>query len=130
MIPVFTMEGPSEPRLQPEDCKLMKTLAPTAIKLSAPGGVAVTWSDGHVSVYPYDYLRKKCPCSTCRDTPPRIVTENDAFRLVGQQPIKPSGAEPVGRYAVLIRWNDGHYSGIYAYDYLREICPCPDCAGS
>jgi DUF971 family protein len=85
--------------------------------------VAITWSDGQVSTYPHDYLRKKCPCSICQDTPPKVVTADDPFRLVGQQPIKPVSAAPVGRYAICFRWNDGHSSGIYTYDYLREIAP-------
>jgi DUF971 family protein len=24
-------------------------------------------------------------------------------------------------------WNDGHEHGIYTWNYLREICPCPEC---
>jgi DUF971 family protein len=35
--------------------------------------------------------------------------------------------EPVGTYAMRISWNDGHNTGIYSYDHLREICPCPQC---
>ena len=38
--------------------------------------------------------------------------------------------EPVGNYAIRIAWNDGHSSGIYSYEHLRKICPCPECAGS
>ena len=37
-------------------------------------------------------------------------------------------AELVGRYAMQIYWNDQHSSGIYSFDYLRQICPCPECA--
>ena len=29
---------------------------------------------------------------------------------------------PVGSYAVQLRWNDGHDSGIYTWDYLYEAC--------
>jgi DUF971 family protein len=28
---------------------------------------------------------------------------------------------------LLIKWNDGHSTGIYSFDYLRSICPCPEC---
>ena len=27
---------------------------------------------------------------------------------------------PVGRYALTFVWNDGHNTGIYSYDFLRE----------
>jgi DUF971 family protein len=37
---------------------------------------------------------------------------------------------PVGNYAIEFRWEDGHSTGIYAYDYLRSLCPCADCKAS
>ncbi len=37
-------------------------------------------------------------------------------------------ANAVGNYAISIAFNDGHSTGIYSYDHLRQICPCPDCA--
>jgi DUF971 family protein len=36
----------------------------------------------------------------------------------------------VGRYALQPRWADGHETGIYAFEDLRAICPCTQCAGS
>lgn len=27
---------------------------------------------------------------------------------------------PVGRYALSFRWNDGHQTGIYSYEFLLE----------
>ena len=30
-------------------------------------GVEVTWSDGHLSRYPFHYLRDLCPCALCND---------------------------------------------------------------
>jgi len=34
----------------------------------------------------------------------------------------------VGGYAIQFEWSDGHAAGLYSYDYLRGICPCPTCA--
>jgi DUF971 family protein len=34
---------------------------------------------------------------------------------------------PVGNYALQFGWSDGHNTGIYTFDYLRELCPCPQC---
>jgi DUF971 family protein len=28
----------------------------------------------------------------------------------------------VGRYALNFRWSDGHDTGIYSFQYLREVC--------
>ena len=36
--------------------------------------------------------------------------------------------ELVGRYAIQFTWSDGHSTGIYSFETLREICPCPQCA--
>jgi len=43
------------------------------------------------------------------------------------EPAKPKEVKPVGRYALNIAWNDGHASGIYSWDYLREVCQCDEC---
>jgi DUF971 family protein len=34
----------------------------------------------------------------------------------------------VGNYAIKIYWNDGHSSGIYSWDYLRNLCRCSACS--
>jgi DUF971 family protein len=36
----------------------------------------------------------------------------------------------VGRYAIRFHWSDGHSTGIYTFEQLRELCPCPICAGN
>ena len=35
---------------------------------------------------------------------------------------------PVGRYAYHIVWSDGHDTGIFTLEHLRELCQCPACA--
>jgi DUF971 family protein len=32
----------------------------------------------------------------------------------------------VGTYAVAPTWADGHHTGFYTFQRLREECPCPD----
>jgi len=34
---------------------------------------------------------------------------------------------PVGNYALQFGWSDGHDTGIYTFEYLRKLCPCPEC---
>jgi DUF971 family protein len=48
--------------------------------------------------------------------------------MFGKSKLKPLRAELVGRYALQVFWNDGHSSGIYAFDHLRDLCPCAECA--
>jgi DUF971 family protein len=40
---------------------------------------------------------------------------------------KPVSAEPIGKYAIRFKWNDGHDLGIYSWRLLREVCPCEEC---
>ena len=35
----------------------------------------------------------------------------------------------MGNYAIGMRFSDDHGTGIYSWEYLREICPCADCGG-
>jgi DUF971 family protein len=35
--------------------------------------------------------------------------------------------QPVGNYAISIAFSDGHATGIYRFEYLRDLCPCPSC---
>ena len=41
----------------------------------------------------------------------------------GDQPLTATGAQLVGNYAVRIIFSDGHDTGLYSWDYLREIDP-------
>jgi DUF971 family protein len=104
---------------------------PTKIKLAAGNNtVAVHWSDGHESAYPYLYLRTKCPCATCEEAPPAPPQAIGGLPILGQKPLRPERAELVGRYALQIYWSDGHASGIYSFPYLRSLCPCAECSAA
>ena len=83
----------------------------------------LTWSDGHAAEYDYDYLRGWCPCAGCQG-------HGVAIRYrPAPGPVTANSIQPVGRYAISIAWSDGHATGIYRFDFLRQICPCPACAG-
>lgn len=41
---------------------------------------------------------------------------------LGKQDVALTGIEPVGNYAVRLRFSDGHDSGLYSWDWLHELC--------
>ena len=87
----------------------------------------VAWKDGHESVYPLKHLRAECPCAACKAE--RDEARRNPFRVLASVPsAELVKIEPVGRYGLKLIWKDGHSTGIYTLDYLREICPCPECA--
>jgi DUF971 family protein len=104
------------------------------VNLSTGTGVDIEWKDGHVSHYPFVFLRDACPCALCDDERAK------SGRQPGQKPqgkagelpmfkaaAKPTSAEGVGKYAIKFHWNDGHDLGIYSWQFLREVCPCEQC---
>ena len=105
---------------------------PTRLHLKRDERLEIDWQDGRKCVYTIEYLRSMCPCAQCR-----TVREGDPHRLhVTPQkkplltilpgnyakPLAAVAAELVGNYALRIDWSDEHGSGIYSFQYLREIC--------
>ena len=97
----------------------------------------VEWKDGHTSWYPYTYLRQMCPCAECaiirhkgRDIHSLFAPKGDGDITLIEVPddIQPLDVQLVGRYALQFSWSDGHDTGIYPFEVLREICPGPECA--
>ena len=85
--------------------------------------VRITWSDGHVGEYTYGYLRGWCPCAMCQG-------HGGDRRFVAVADPQLASISAVGNYALGLVWSDGHDTGIYAYSYLRALCPCPACASA
>jgi DUF971 family protein len=92
----------------------------------------VIWDDGHESLYLYEDLRQACPCARCNELRKSTKTGKLPFKRsipleAKSANIKPKAIEPVGLYAIRFKWNDGHDTGIYTFDFLREICACEEC---
>ncbi|MBN1147882.1 MAG: DUF971 domain-containing protein [Anaerolineales bacterium] len=110
----------------------MSSIKPTAITANRQRAeLTIAWSDGHESIYPFTLLRAGCPCAECRGGHEKMspLPDPEVFRL----PLEDSPAtrlvniEAVGSYAITIQWEDGHDYGIYDWNYLRALCPCPIC---
>lgn len=104
---------------------------PEHIAISKSTGIKIDWRDGHHSDYTLAYLRDECPCATCTGAhgtePQKSNYSNPGPFLMFKPALRMENVEAVGSYAVRIYWNDGHSSGIYSFDHLRRICPCPEC---
>ncbi len=88
----------------------------------------IRWTDGHQSRYPFDLLRRECPCAVCHEA----RRKQDPLRVITGPIVKPGEVQvvdyrPVGRYALSFTWSDGHATGIYSFDFLRALCPCETC---
>lgn len=107
---------------------------PKSLTLSQdPKGITIAWDDGHVSTYPFPYIRKACPCAMCKGERTPLDTNPLALPAFTNRPAGAFEAKDmfkVGHYALGFTWGDGHNAGIYTWDYLRKMCPCKECLGS
>jgi DUF971 family protein len=98
-------------------------LAPTSLKADTES-LHITWSDGVTHRLPWRFLRERCPCAKCRakeDEPPPPAGALPVLTPQEARPLRVHGMKPVGNYAYGIHFSDGHTTGIYSLDYLREL---------
>jgi DUF971 family protein len=91
-----------------------------AIDIDRQRSVTVTFDDGHVCVFALDELRRVCPCATCRSW--RDQGQASWPRPGSPDSLSVESAELVGAWGLSITWNDGHSTGIYPWDSLRQWC--------
>jgi DUF971 family protein len=78
--------------------------------------LGVDWADNHGSIYPFEQLRRICPCGACAALE-RVVP---AMAWPGEITRTPAGLRVV--------WSDRHES-LYPYAELRGRCACAGCTG-
>ena len=78
--------------------------------------LAIRFDDGAAFDIPYELLRVESPSA-------EVQGHSAAARQLvrGKELVGVSGAEPVGRYAVRILFDDGHASGIFTWDWLYRL---------
>lgn len=98
------------------------SIRPVALRKEGEDHLLIEWNDGMVCKYSWRQLRDNCPCAGCReerDKPP------DPFRILSANelvPLKMVRIEPIGYYAYKIVWSDGHDTGLFTLEFLRELC--------
>ena len=90
----------------------------TDIDVRRNEGVAVTYDDGYVASFDLEELRVNCPCAECRGLRERGGTVWP--RTPSPQPLHIEHAELVGNWGITFDWNDGHGTGIFTWDVLRN----------
>lgn len=100
------------------------SLKPEKVSQPSKDQIQIVWKDGHQSIYAGYELRIACSCAQC-------VDETSGIRRLQPELIRkdiyPLSIVPVGRYALKFDWSDGHNTGIYTFEHLRNLCRCSDC---
>lgn len=96
----------------------MATLKALQVTPFPNGELGIAWSDDRESYHPAFELRCACRCASCVDelTGRRLLDASDVPRDVRALEI-----HPVGNYGISIVWSDGHQTGIYTFERLREL---------
>lgn len=86
-------------------------------------GLQIVWSDGQTWEYTARELRDACPCATCREKNSAVLPPGTLPLLSPEemQPLVIDSMQPTGAYAYAIGFSDGHHSGLYGFELLREL---------
>jgi DUF971 family protein len=94
-----------------------KTPWPQEIRyLSAEKRLEITFENGEAYSYPAELLRVESPSAEVQGHGPGQKTLITGRRHVGIMEI-----EPVGNYAIRIKFDDLHDTGLYSWDYLHWL---------
>ena len=108
-------------------------ITPKEIRRVPGQGLKITWTDGASSLLSAQALRINCPCAECKE----LRGDSSHSKPLGSPTGKKKGLTViqhtvdeqtdlkkvwgVGTYAIGIEWGDGHATGIYTYDLLRDL---------
>ena len=84
---------------------------PRDVHLVGRYALGVDWTDGHGSIYPFDHLRRACPCGACAD----------AGDAAGRRPPGPRRSRS-STPRLRVVWTDAHESTL-PYAELRAALP-------
>ena len=91
--------------------------APTAIRYHSQSRVLeLEYPDGAAFELSCEILRVYSPSAEVRGHGP-----GQEVLQTGKKHVAISDIKPVGNYAVQLVFDDGHDTGIYSWDYLREL---------
>lgn len=97
-----------------------RTPALTALKGDAQT-LRLTWSDGVTHTLTWQQIRGNCPCAVCRAKKNEPAPMFIILKPQEVEPVRGTGMQALGNYAYHIDFSDGHDSGIYSLEVLREL---------
>jgi DUF971 family protein len=90
---------------------------PTGLTLHRASHVLeVAFDNGEVFRLPCEYLRVHSPSAEVQGHGP-----GQRVLVPGKRNVNIAAIEPVGQYGVLLRFDDGHDTGIYSWDVLYDL---------
>jgi DUF971 family protein len=94
--------------------------APEKIALLGPE-VAILWQDGTENYYPMEFLREKSPSADNMGETDLLGNRYGGDGTAKFPGVMVKGWNMVGGYAVQFHFSDGHNTGLFSYDYLKQL---------
>lgn len=95
----------------------MSDAVPKAADLVSPFLLRIRWKGGAVTEHKARDLRLLCPCASC-------IEEGTGRKILDPATVPEQilllSVELVGRYALTFVWSDGHKTGIFSFELLRQ----------
>lgn len=96
---------------------MSKSPRPTDIRLHQRSRILeLAFDDDSRFELPCEYLRVYSPSAEVRGHGP-----GQEVLQIGKEGVNIAAIEPVGTYAVMLRFDDGHDTGIFSWDLLYEL---------
>ena len=90
---------------------------PEEIRLSPDKTVlTLVFSDGSTHALAAEYLRVESPSAEVQGHSP-----DEKKTISGKSKVRIMALDPVGNYAVKIRFDDGHDTGLFTWSYLKKL---------
>ena len=108
----------SSPRKRTHPSKLVT--APELIQ-AIGAEIAIRWDDGSESYHPMEFLRANSPSAENQgesDLLGNRIGGSDQTDFTG---VRVTGWEIIGGYAVQFTFSDGHNTGLFSYELLKEL---------
>lgn len=100
-----------------QDARHNKSPWPTELRVSKDRRtLTVAFDNGESFALAAEYLRVTSPSAEVQGHSP-----SERKTVPGKMNVEIIGVEPVGNYAAKIVYDDMHSTGIYGWDYLREL---------
>ena len=94
-----------------------RDITPTEIRYDKESRIlTLSYEDGKTWDYTAEFLRVYSPSAEVRGHAP-----GEEQLQVGKEDVAIDKIDPVGRYAVSLKFDDGHDTGIYSWDWLYTL---------
>jgi len=97
-------------------------MSPQQVKILKKDKLKITWEDSTETILSLKYMRDECPCAGCKGETILLKTYRPpAPKVITPEMYQVKNLEVVGDYAIQVTWKDGHNTGIYSWDYIKQL---------